>query len=177
MPDGFWGEHNRSGPTTGYNHLTLTGLALYYEYSRDPEVLPALRRATDFHEYFTYPDGTPVEVINDRNRYWGVSAWGQFAFTIFADGRRYAEFLTSFFHPQKLSIDALGRLAQDALYYHEGPVQPIPQDQKNYFGQMSIPAGIRKTGPWVVCLLRIDQHAGGKQPVLSRPSGQSERLP
>ena len=152
MPDGYWGEHNRSGPTTGYNHLTLTGLALYYEYSRDPEVLPALRRATDFHEYFTYPDGTPVEVINDRNRYWGVSAWGQFAFTNFADGRRYAEFLTSFFHPQKLSIDALGRLAQDALYYHEGPVKPIPQDQKNYFRQMSIPAGIRKTGPWVVCL-------------------------
>jgi hypothetical protein len=30
MPDGYWGEHNRSGPTTGYNHLTLTGLALYY---------------------------------------------------------------------------------------------------------------------------------------------------
>jgi hypothetical protein len=152
MPDGYWGEHNRSGPTTGYNHLTLTGLALYYEYSRDPEVLPALRRATDFHEYFTYPDGTPVEVINDRNRYWGVSAWGQFAFTNFADGRRYAEFLAGFFHPQKLSIDSLGRLSQDALYYHEGPVQPIPQDQKNYFRQMSIPAGIRKTGPWVVCL-------------------------
>jgi hypothetical protein len=152
MPDGYWGEHNRSGPTTGYNHLTLTGLALYYEYSRDPEVLPALRRATDFHEYFTYPDGTPVEVINDRNRYWGVSAWGQFAFTNFADGRRYAEFLTGFFQPQKLSIDSLGRLSQDALYYHEGPVQPIPQDQKNYFRQMSIPAGIRKTGPWVVCL-------------------------
>ena len=152
MPDGYWGEHNRSGPTTGYNHLTLTGLALYYEYSRDPEVLPALRRATDFHEYFTYPDGTPVEVINDRNRYWGVSAWGQFAFTNFADGRRYAEFLAGFFHPQKLSVDSVGRLAQDALYYHEGPLQAIPQDQKNYFHQMSIPAGIRKTGPWVVCL-------------------------
>ena len=23
-PDGYWGEHNNSGPTTGYNHLTLT---------------------------------------------------------------------------------------------------------------------------------------------------------
>ncbi len=154
-PDGYWGEHNRSGPTIGYNHLTLTGLALYYEETRDPDVLPALRKATDFHEYFTYPDGTPVEVINDRNRYWGVSAWGQFAFTNFDDGRRYAEFLTGFFRPEKLSIDILGRLAQDALYYHEGPLGSIPQDQKTYVRQLEIPAGIRKTGPWVVCLSGI----------------------
>jgi hypothetical protein len=151
-PDGYWGEHNNSGPTTGYNHLTLTGVALYYEHSKDPGVLPALRRATDFHEWFTYSDGTPVEVINDRNRYWGVSAWGQFAFSNFADGRRYAEFLTSFFRSEDLSMDSLGRLAQDALYYHEGPMKPIPQDQHSYFHQMSIPAGIRKVGPWTVCL-------------------------
>lgn len=151
-PDGYWGEHNRSGPTTGYNHLTLTGLALYYEHSKDPEVLPALRRATDFHKHFTYPDGTPVEVINDRNRYWGVSAWGQFAFSNFTDGRRYAAFLAGFFRPDNLSMDSLGRLAQDALYYHEGPTRPIPQDQRSYSAQMTIPAGIRKTGPWVVSL-------------------------
>ncbi len=150
--DGYWGEHSRSGPTTGYNHLTFTGLALYYEHSKDKDVLPALRRATDFHEHFTYPDGTPVEVINDRNRYWGVSAWGQFGFTNFADGRRYAAFLTGFFRPEKLSMDSLGRLAQDALYYHEGPTRRIPQEEHSYLYQMSLPAGIRKTGPWVVCL-------------------------
>ena len=153
--DGYWGEHNRSGPTTGYNHLTLTGLALYYEYSKDPVILPALRKATDFHEHFTYPDGTPVEVINDRNRYWGVSAWGQFAFTNFPDGRRYAEFLAGFFKPDALTIDTLGRLAQDALYYHPGPMRPIPQDMPAYRYIMTAPAGIRKTGPWVVCLSGI----------------------
>jgi len=154
-PDGYWGEHNHSGPTTGYNHLTLTGLALYYEHSRNPVILPALRRATDFHKYFTYPDGTPVEVINDRNRYWGVSAWGQFAFTNFPDGRRYAEFLTGFFSPNALTIDELGRLAQDALYYHPGPMEPIPQDMAAYYHSMTVPAGVRKTGPWVVCLSGI----------------------
>jgi len=154
-PDGYWGEHNQSGPTTGYNYLTLTGLALYYEYSKDPVILPALRRAADFHKYFTYPDGTPVEVINDRNRYWGVSAWGQFAFTNFPDGRRYAEFLTGFFRPDALTIDTLGRLAQDALYYHPGAKRPIPQDMPAYRYRMTIPAGIRKTGPWVVCLSGI----------------------
>lgn len=151
-PDGYWGEHNNSGPTTGYNYLTLSSVALYWEHSQDPAILPALRRATDFHKYFTYPDGTPVEVINDRNRYWDVSAWGQFAFSHFPDGRRYAQFLTGFFRPDKLSMDVLGRLAQDALYYHEGPLKPGAQDQQRYSHQMSVPAGVSKNGPWVVAL-------------------------
>ncbi len=154
-PDGYWGEHSRAGPTTGYNHLTLAPVALYWELTKDPAAMAALRRATDFHKYFTWPDGTPVEVINDRNRHWGVSAWAQFAFSHFADGRGYAEFLTGFFRPEMLTVDALGRLAQDALYYHEGPVEPAPQQQARYWRQLSIPAGIRKSGPWVVCLSGI----------------------
>lgn len=150
--DGYWGEHSRSGPTTGYDHLTMTQVALYCEYTHDPAALQALRRSTDFHEYFTYPDGRPVEVINDRNRYWDVDAWGHFGFSHFSDGRRYAEFLTSFFPEDNLHMDWLGRLAQDALYYHEGPTAPIPQDQDRYSHQMQVPAGIRKVGQWVVCL-------------------------
>jgi hypothetical protein len=153
--DGYWGEHNNSGPTPGYNHLTLTALALYYEYSKDPDVLPALRKATDFHIHCTYPDGTVVELLNDRNRYWEVSAWGQFAFTNFPEGRRYAQFLTGFFRPDTLEVDDLGRLAQDALYYHTGPMKPIPQDQPRYSWRMNVPAGIRKTGPWTVALSGI----------------------
>ncbi len=154
-PDGYWGEHSRSGPTTGYDHLTMTQVALYWEYSHDQAALRALRRSTDFHKYFTYPDGKPVEVINDRNRYWDVDAWGHFGFSHFADGRRYAEFLTGFFPENNLPMDLLGRLAQDALYYHEGPTQPIPQDLDSYSHQMQVPAGIRKTRPWVVCLSGI----------------------
>jgi len=151
-PDGYWGEHNSSGPTTGYDHLTMTQVALYWEYSKDAAALQALRRSTDFHKYFTYLDGTPVEVINDRNRHWDVDSWGHFAFSHFPDGRRYADFLTSFFPEDDLHMDWLGRLAQDAIYFHEGPAAPIPQDQPNYHYQMGVPAGIRKTGPWVVCL-------------------------
>lgn len=153
--DGYWGEHSRSGPTPGYNHLTLSAVALYGEYSGDPVVLTALRRATDFHEHFTFFDGTPADVINDRNRYWGVSAWAHFAFSRFADGRRYAEFLTSFFKPERMDMDTLGRLSQDALYYHEGPTAPIPQEQQRGSYRLRIPAGMRKSGPWQVCLSGI----------------------
>ena len=154
-PDGYWGEHSSAGPTTGYDHLTMTQVALYWEYSKDPAALSALRRSTDFHEHFTYLDGTPVEVINDRNRYWDVDAWGHFGFSHFPDGRQYADFLTGFFSENDLHMDWLGRLAQDALYYHEGPTGPIPQDQLRFHYQMGVPAGIRKTGPWVVCLSGI----------------------
>jgi hypothetical protein len=150
--DGYWGEHSRNGPTIGYNHLTLSALAVYYEHSGDREVLPALRRATDLHRYFTFLDGTPVDVINDRNRRWGPSAWSQFAFSHFPEGRGYAEFLSRFFDGETLTVDALGRLAQDALYYHEGPAAPAAQDLESYARRMEVPASVRKSGPWQVAL-------------------------
>lgn len=154
--DGYWGEHSQAGPTTGYDYLTFTQIAVYWEFSKDTEALKALRRSTDFHKYFTYPDGTPVETINDRNRHWGVSMWGNFGFSHFPDGRRYAEFLTSHFpytgdlNSYGGNMQSFGRIAQSTLYFHEGKTAPIPQDMVNYAHAMKIPAGIRKTGPWVV---------------------------
>jgi hypothetical protein len=153
--DGYWGEHSRNGPTIGYNHLTLTAVALYWELEKDPDALEALRRATIFHESFTYPDGSPAELMNDRNRHWAVSAWGQFAFSNFPDGRGYAELLVDQFDPKTLSMSDLGRLAQDALYYHEGPVEVPSQKRDHYARTLHIPASIRKTGPWVVALSGI----------------------
>ena len=95
--DGYWGEFTDNGPATGYDYLTMTCVALYWAHSRDTAALQALRRSTDFHKYFTWPDGTPVETINGRNRHWGVSAWGHFGFSHWPDGRGYAEFLSQFF--------------------------------------------------------------------------------
>lgn len=154
-PDGFWGELVNESPTIGYNHLTLTSVSVYWENSHDTAVLPALRRATTFHKNFTYPNGEPVETMNDRNRHWGVSPWGQFAFTNYPDGRRYAQFLAGFFSIYELPMDVLGRMAQNALYYHEGSLHPIPQDQKNYTYQTKVPAVINKNGHWITALSGI----------------------
>jgi hypothetical protein len=150
--DGYWGEFTDNGLATGYNYLTMCCVALYWEHSGDKDALEALRRATDFHKHFTWPDGTPVETINGRNRHWAVSPWGHFGFSHWPDGRQYAAFLTGFFTGQKLSSRDLGRIAQSALYFHEGPTAPIPQEMTNSVHQMKVPAGIRKTGPWTVCL-------------------------
>ena len=147
-PDGTWGEHSDAGPTTGYNYLTTASVALYAEHSGDPEAVAALRRAVDFHAHFTWPDGTPVEVVNDRQRYGGVSAWGHFGFSRFPDGRRYAEFLAGRMGGRPLRGEALSRMAQNALYWHEGPSAPIPQDQKDWTYPMKVPASMEKDGPW-----------------------------
>ena len=82
-PDGYWGEHSRRGPTTGYDYITLSQVGLYWELTKDPAAMKAMRRSTDFHKYYTFPDGTPVDVINDRNRHWSPSAWAQYAFSHF----------------------------------------------------------------------------------------------
>jgi hypothetical protein len=150
--DGYWGEHSDAGPTTGYDYVTYTGMALYAERSGDAEVQAALRRGLDFHENFTWPDGTPVEVVNDRNRHWTVSQWGHFGFSRYPDGRRYAAFLSGFCDKERFSLEDLGRTAQNALYFHEGPLEPIPQDRDHYLYRMKVPAQMRKTGPWVVGL-------------------------
>jgi len=154
-PDGYWGEHSSAGPTTGYDYLTATGVALFGEWSGDPAALEALRRSLEFHESFTWPDGTPVETVNDRNRYWAPPVWGHFGFSNFPDGRRYAEFLTSSYSSQPFSLENLGRLAQDALYWHAGDAAPIPPDRAAYVKQMHAPAAMRKSGPWTVSLSGI----------------------
>jgi hypothetical protein len=154
-PDGYWGEHSRNGPTTGYNYLTVTGVAVYWEYSKDPAALAALRRATDFHKHYTYPDGFPVMITDDRRRHSYVSPWGHFGFSHFPDGRGYAEFLARIFDPATISFEHVGRLAQNALYYHEGPIAAVPQNAERYVHRMSVPAGIRKNGPWISTLSGI----------------------
>jgi len=175
-PDGYWGEHERLLPTPGYGYNTFASVALYAEWSRDPAAMKALRRGLDFHKFFTYPDGAPVEVLDDRNRYTLVAGWGEspastwpdaksppggndesaskghFGFSWFPDGRSYAQLLTRFFRDGLVGCEDLGRLAQNALYYHRGPSTPIPQEQPRYSRQLSVPAGIRKTGAWVVSL-------------------------
>lgn len=173
-PDGWWGEHTNAGPAIGYNLLTLSAVAVYCEHSNDPAALEAIRRATNLHKYFTYPDGTPVELINNRNRYWSVSPWSHFAFSHFPAGRGYAEFLTSRFPIGQLSIDEFGRLAQNVLYYHEGPAAPPPQVAPSYSQQLNAPAAIRKTGAWVVALSGIiDTPAPTSQFYLDRQSNFS----
>lgn len=152
--DGYWGEHSRNGPTLGYNHLTVAAVALYSEHSDDPDAICALRKATDLHKWFTFFDGTSAHVVDDRNRYGHTGSTGTFGFSRFPDGRRLSEMQADFL-PESSRPGSVGWIAQNALYYHEGPLAPIPQDQDRGFRQLQIPAGMRKAGPWMIALSGI----------------------
>ena len=171
--DGYWGEFTDGGPASGYDYLTMNCVALYWEHSRDTAALEALRRSVDFHKYFTWPDGTPVETLNGRNRHWGVSSWGHFGFTHWADGRRFAEFLSQFFVAGAVRTRDLGRLSQSALYYHEGPKTAIPQDLPGFVRQLNVAAGIRKSSPWTVCLSGLSEPPTDSRFTLSRQAALS----
>lgn len=154
-PDGFWGEHSPAGPTNGYNLLTLAAVGVYYEHSGDAAALNAMRRATTFHANFTWPNGKAIETINDRNREWGANIYGNFAFTRFDDGRGLAALIARGDSAHELTMEWVGRVAQNTLYYHEGPVKPALQTLPAYHRQLQIPAGVRKQGPWMWCLSGI----------------------
>ena len=93
-----------------------------------------------------------METINDRNRHWFVNPWGHFAVSLFPAGRAYARFLMERIPATDLSVDLLGRLAQNALYFHDGPEAPIPPLMASYSDRLAVSAGIRKTRPWVIVL-------------------------
>lgn len=154
-PDGYWGEHNPNAPTGGYNYLSAMAVGVFWEHTKDEDALKALRRATTFHANFTYPDGNLMELFNDRNRYWHISYWGQFAFSHFPDGRGYCELLMNRMDDSEIDLDALGLLAMNALYYHEGPVALPPPAQPSYKHRLTAEAGARKTGQWVTALSGI----------------------
>ena len=118
--DGYWGEHNNSGPTPGYNHLTLTALALYYEHSKDPEVLPALRKATDFHINCTYPRRNRRGATQRSEPLLGSQRLGTVCVHEFSGWPPLRGISDGLLPTRTTAGRRLGRLAQDALYYH-GP--------------------------------------------------------
>ena len=112
-----------------------------------------------------------MDVINDRNRHWGVSSWAHFTFSNFPDGRGYAEFLAGFFGPEHMTMDLLGRIAQDALYYHDGPTEPAPQTLADLLISDERTRGDTQDRAVASGAFGIDEHAGDSQSVLSGSSG------
>ena len=66
-PDGYWSENK--GPVVNYGFVYVDAVGTYYGASHDRGVLAALRKSAMFHYYFTYPDGSSVETVDERNPY------------------------------------------------------------------------------------------------------------
>ncbi len=147
---GFWSEH--FGPVVRYNLVYVDALGHYYAMSGDEAVLPALRRAARFHTMFTYPDGSLVETIDERNPYERSLRFGNVGFTYTPEGRGYLAQQMDLMRKTGLHIGA-DDAASILLYGQEGDAIPTTA---SYTDRLDVtPDGkalVRRKGPWFICL-------------------------
>lgn len=150
-PGGFWSEHQ--GPVVNYNFVYVDALGTYYALSRDARVLDALARASRFHANFTYPDGSYVETIDERNPYdLNYFKMPNVGFTFSPEGRGFVR--------QQLRRKVEGGQPIDAdlaasfvLYGGRGEaVAAAGERAEADFILGDNDAMIRRRGPWFLCL-------------------------
>ncbi len=151
-PAGYWPEHG--GPTTGYNRVYVHAMGLYHIFSGDESVLPAIEAATDFHQTFTYPDGSDVETIDGRVKYGaGIHPGGLVSMTLVPRGRRYARYLLELpGFAEDLRNPVTSHLASLYHYMRDGDEAPINLDEASFTKQYHDWAIVKRDGPWFGCL-------------------------
>jgi len=149
-PVGFWSEH--SGPVVRYNSVYVDALGHYYAMSGDKTVLAALERAALFHAVFTYPDGSIVETVDERNPYHGGAYLGNVGFSFTPEGRGYLAQQVSLSEKAGKHVSA-DDAASFLLYGKEGPATPTLASGSD---RTSVtPDGkalVRREGRWFVCI-------------------------
>lgn len=146
---GFWSEH--MGPVVTYNFVYVDALGSYYALSGDRSVLPALERSARFHANFTYPDGSSVETVDERNPYHEGVTMPNVGFSFSPEGRGYVR-------RQWERLQAAGRppsadlLASFLLYGEEGPAAETPGEKGfHHFVLGQNDAVVHREGPWFAC--------------------------
>ena len=144
-PLGFWSEH--SGPVVNYNYVYVDALGTYSAMSGDDSVLDALRRAAVFHSTFTYPDGTSVETVDERNPYHArIRVNVGFSYT--AEGR---SFLLRQFARTKMKLDvdtAASFLLHGAT--GTGATRDVTTQSMTLLGTNQ--AAVLRKQPWFICV-------------------------
>jgi hypothetical protein len=142
---GFWSEH--SGPVVTYNFVYVDALGTYYGMSADPYVVPALDRATKYHAALTYPDGSPVETVDERNYYRRILVAPNVGFTFTPEGRCYVEGLIGIHRHEHTTLGADG-LASLLAYGGSGPItRPPTRPVLGDDDAMTV-----RNGPWFAAL-------------------------
>jgi len=149
---GYWAEHG--GPTTGYNRVYVHAIGLYHIFSGDESVLPAIEAATDFHQTFTYPDGSDVETVDGRVKYHGhINPSALVSMTVVPQGRRYVRYLLELPDlAERLRNPLAGHAA--SLYHHMqgGAEAPISLDELSFRKSYHDWAIVMREGPCFGCL-------------------------
>ena len=144
-PDGYWSENK--GPVVNYGFVYVDALGTYYGASHDQSVLAALRKSAVFHYYFTYPDGSNVETVDERNPYHGGVGMPNVGFAFSPEGRGYIA------HQWRLHKGAIpaDTAASLLLWGEEGESAASGSTSGDF--DYKLPSGdaaIRRRGPWFV---------------------------
>ncbi len=149
---GYWAEHG--GPSTFYNHVYVHGLGLYYKFTGDDHVLPALKAAIDFHQTFIYPDGTPVETVDGRFKYHDrIMRMGWVGFSACPKGRRLVRHLAERLDSKRDLLGFQGgAIASTVQRLIEGEEAAINLDRVSFRETYQDLAVVYRDGPWFACL-------------------------
>ena len=146
-PGGWWSEH--SGPVVQYNTVYVDALGVYYAMSRDASVLEALRRSAEFHSTFTYPDGSSVETVDERNPFHPGVEHGNVGLSATPQGRGH---LLRQNKLSKWSVTA-DEAASFLLYGQTGEAAPTAADRDEAMTVVgNNEALVLRKKPWFICL-------------------------
>jgi hypothetical protein len=148
-PYGWWSEH--FGPVIRYNFKYSDVLGVYYAMSEDEKVLDALERAARYHASYTYPDGSAVDTVDERNPYHSGMQLGNPGFSHTPAGRGYL------MQQHTLYLKAGNRFDADyaahlLLYGGEGPIEKIAAARDRDTYSMGDQALIVRRRPWFLSL-------------------------
>ena len=150
-PAGFWSEH--AGPVVQYNRVYLDALGTYYAMSGDKYVLPALERAATFHVAMTYPDGSAVETVDERNGYEAGIFGPNVGFTFSPEGRGYLKRQTELKTAKAQAAANADTAASYILYGEIGEaIAPSPPNQSPVQLLSDHNAMTVRSGAWFACL-------------------------
>jgi hypothetical protein len=142
-PDGYWLEHQ--GPVVSYGFVYVDALGTNAAVSKDRRVLPALRKTAVFHSYFTYPDGSDVETVDERVPYHAGVRLPNTGFTFSPEGRSYLARQISRFKGHLPADDAASLLLWGEE--GEGAGRDVTAADFDYV-LGSGDAAVRRRGPW-----------------------------
>lgn len=159
FPDGYWPDANdHRGPTVAYDQVTLQAVSNYALLSGSEAALEAVRRGAEFHRWLSYPDGSCVETIDERNRYggkvregliWTLAPFEATRGVAALTAERLASFEPAEPHPLGGVIGPIAVDAWQATPDEDVAATPPPEGER-VFG--TIPAAVMRRRPWQVCL-------------------------
>ncbi len=150
---GYWSEG--VGPVVMYNFVYIDAIGTYYSISKDHKAYESLKRAALFHYFCTYPDGSNIETVDQRNPYSKAVAQGNIGFTLTPMGRKYLKRQWDKGAFEKIGSD---NITSFYLYGEEGEIEYTDGDADyisdvNILREKNIPkAATIQKGKWFFAL-------------------------